>query len=396
MEVLIEKPYIEENDKCTRVVANIKGLEKEYKIWYEVDNSYKEFLCTERVDAFIVGLLPLFMTYSNNENPLVVKSETLMSEQLYYQLVSHYIPTLIKETDRYFNIKINCPLTKEKLPSYGAVGSGFSGGVDSTYTIINNRLRDPNGFKITHAAYFDYDPKGNFYGELQCAHRKHANSLAKSLDVEFVNIKSNLCESVYKMAHEAIISSMLFSYIIALQKLFSIYHVSSTHPYSLFKILGYSQERFQLLNVHCFSNENLRFYTPGSEAKRYEKTHFISNYDWPKKYLMVCMAPKLVDGNFVNCSKCAKCTKTMIDLDVYGKLDEFNDIFDVDYYRNNKNYYWGYLVFKGKQDPFIEETFEMFKKFGIKIPLSTYFSGLKKYIKNDFKRGNPMQYKYKP
>lgn len=398
MKVIIGNPYLEKNKEHVRVCSKIVFHDKEIIVWYEVEEKFRQYLCTERIDAFMIGLLPYIMAHSSDENPIQIKSESYLSEQLYYQLNSHYIPTVISETDRYFNVKIDCPVSNKKLTNYGAVGSGISGGVDSCYTLIKNIERDPEHYRISHGAYFDYDPNGNFYGEIQNALRERSKKLCDELGLAFVNVKSNICCDVYKMAHESIIASMLFSYVLILQKLFGQFHVSSTHPYALFNIVGYSQERFQLLNVHCFSNENLRFYTPGSEVKRYEKTHCIAQYsdEWPKKYMMVCMAPKIKDGNLVSCSKCAKCTKTMIDLDIIGKLDDFIDIFDVEYYRNNRDYYWGYLIFKGKKDPFIEETFSMFNKFNIKIPLSTYFSGFKKWKNNGFKRGNPKQFTYRP
>ena len=87
----------------------------------------------------------------------------------------------------------------------------------------------------------------------------------------------------------------------------------------------------------------------------------------------------------------------MIDLDLVDKLDYFNDIFDVEAYRKNRDYYWGYLAFKGKKnDTFVEETLDLFKKQKRHFPLSARIAGFRKWVKNGFKRGNPLKYTYRP
>ena len=86
----------------------------------------------------------------------------------------------------------------------------------------------------------------------------------------------------------------------------------------------------------------------------------------------------------------------MIDLDLADKLDYFDDMFDVKAYRKDRDYYWGYLAFKGKKDAFVAETLNLFKKQKRYFPLSARIAGFRKYVKNGFKRGNSLQYTYRP
>ena len=182
----------------------------------------------------------------------------------------------------------------------------------------------------------------------------------------------------------------------ALEKLFKTYFYSSAHDYNSFKFDDYSGEKYTFFDAFCFSTDNTQIYLTGADSSRYEKTDYIADYELPQRKLLVCRNPYVIDGKIKNCSKCSKCTRTMLDLDIYGKLDKFINIFDVEYYKNHKTYYWGYLFYKGRKDPFIAESLVAAKKNGIKIPFGSRFAGFIKILKNGFKRGNPLQYTYKP
>lgn len=41
---------------------------------------------------------------------------------------------------------------------------------------------------------------------------------------------------------------------------------------------------------------------------------------------------------------CCKCIRTMVALDSIDKLDNFKDVFDIDYYNNNKKYYFDEVI----------------------------------------------------
>jgi hypothetical protein len=396
MKITIGAPYIMCTGGGYSLCSDIEGINNSFTLWYEVDEEYKQYLCTERADAFLIGLLPYAMAHSSTSDPLVVVCEAPVSEQLFYQLNVHYIPTLVRCIDWYHNIIIKCNLNHTKLDSLNAVGTGVSGGVDSWYTLLKSKQENSPRYQITHGAYFEFDPEGIFDDELQNEMRKMAKNICVEYGITFINIKSNICKDVYHVAHEAIITCMLLSYIIVLQKMFSIFYISSSYPYRNFKILDYSSEHYELLNVHCLSNENLSFYTPGSEVTRYEKTEYIADYDLPKRYLMVCRDPKVENGILKNCSRCSKCTRTMIQLDLAGKLDYFYDVFNVKAYRDDTDYYLGYLIFKGNKDDFVADTLDKFKQLRKPFPFSARIAGFKKWVKNGFKRGNPLQYNYRP
>jgi hypothetical protein len=397
MDIVIGKPYIRriEERNAFQLCSDIQGVGEPFTLWYEVENNIKEYLFTERSDAFLIGLLPYAMAHSTDRNPLIIKCEAPVSEKLYYQLKAHYIPALSKNIIWYHNVKIETELENKLFKSAYAVGTGVSGGVDSFYTLLNSKENSCR-FQITHGLYFEYDPSELFYNEMNNKMRELSQNICLEFGINFVSIKSNICSKVYHVAHEAIITCMLLSYVYSLQKLFKIYYFSSGHTYDSFKIVSHSSELYNLLNVHCLSTESMYLYTTGSEVIRWEKTNYIADFDLPRKYLMVCRSPKVINGVLKNCSRCSKCTRTMIDLDLVGKLNYFSSIFDVGAYRKNPNYYLGYLSFKGKKDAYVAETLNLIKNTGKHFPICARIAGIKKLIKNGFKRGNPLQYDYRP
>ncbi|MCR5487748.1 MAG: hypothetical protein K6F35_09510 [Lachnospiraceae bacterium] len=214
--------------------------------------------------------------------------------------------------------------------------------------------------------------------------------------IEPVWIKTNIIDGFYSSAHDAVVSYVNAAVALSLQKMVSNYYISSGYTYDEFELVGHSSEKADPLLVHCLATENTNFYVIGAELTRSEKTIYISDNRIAQKELFVCRYVNSVNGKICNDSRCSKCTRTMIDLDIIGKLDNFRDVFDIDRYRKEKNYYWGYLIYKGKKDEYTNSTLNMMKKYNIKMPICAYASGLLKIIKNGFRRSNPDKYNFRP
>ena len=66
---------------------------------------------------------------------------------------------------------------------------------------------------------------------------------------------------------------------------------------------------------------------------RMTKLKKVVKYAPSYKYLNVC----LEDGD--NCGKCEKCVRTLLGIDALGALDNYAEVFDIDYYRKHKKWY---------------------------------------------------------
>ncbi|MEG2287375.1 MAG: hypothetical protein RSC00_05655, partial [Ruthenibacterium sp.] len=157
MKIVFEKPYLEKNGNNTRVCCRITGMEAQpFVLWYEVDNAYADCLCTERSDAFLVGLLPHLMARSTTDAPSVVELAQPLSERIYYQINQAILPALVPASKgMYKPIELVCEVDGTVLPTARAVGTGISGGVDSFYTLLTNQDSKATRYNLTHGVYCD-------------------------------------------------------------------------------------------------------------------------------------------------------------------------------------------------------------------------------------------------
>lgn len=64
--IQIGRPYIEQAGKNFRLTADVVMDQETKKWWFEVPAEYKQYLCTERSDAFLIGILPLAMRFGED------------------------------------------------------------------------------------------------------------------------------------------------------------------------------------------------------------------------------------------------------------------------------------------------------------------------------------------
>ena len=89
------------------------------------------------------------------------------------------------------------------------------------------------------------------------------------------------------------------------------------------------------------STERMRFQSSGAGLPRIEKMEKTAGYSPARTLLDVCVAPQKMRAwtKPPHCSRCWKCARAMVNLDVLGKLDDSGAVFDVPHYRKNKREY---------------------------------------------------------
>jgi len=88
----------------------------------------------------------------------------------------------------------------------------------------------------------------------------------------------------------------------------------------------------------------------GAGLARIEKMKIIAAYEPCKSYLDVCVANARIRNNSdkVNCSRCWKCSRAMVNLDLLNVLDQFQLAFDVAEYRRKKRKYLRIVIDNSK------------------------------------------------
>lgn len=330
----IGKPYIEDVPKknSVRLCVKINVPDKDdYILWYETDEKYRKYLCTERSDAFVVNLLLYAM-----EHQLDIECAQCVTERLYYQLTEYLIPSISKNIDRYSPITVSASLDASVLPTANAVGASLSGGVDSFYTLLHHIDRKESSFNITHLTFFNAGASGEFGGEEARTRYKERiewiRDVADELSAEMICVDTNANEFLHQN-HEATHTFRTLAIPLLLQKLFGRYYFSSGFSFRDFEFDKIDTAHYDLLNVECLSTDALTFYSSGGEATRLEKLEYISGFPITYNRLNVCVSEA------VSCSRCEKCRRTMVGLYAIGKLHLYEKVFDVKYFEQHKHEY---------------------------------------------------------
>jgi hypothetical protein len=166
--------------------------------------------------------------------------------------------------------------------------------------------------------------------------RENAKEVAESEHLSFVYVKSNLDADFYRGAygHTGVYRNCAMT--LALQGLFSIYYCSSGGSNRFEFNLTEGSQRYEIVLCNCFSTEGLQFML-SDHATRLEKMMSIADYPIAQKYLDVCFC-------FNSCGRCSKCKRTMLSLDILGRLDKFSAVFDVEDFKKRRNELYAWLL----------------------------------------------------
>lgn len=384
--IKIEKPYIVEDGEKTRCICDIYIKKQKKEIWFEVEKKYGKYLCDDRVDAYLIGIL----NYAMREN-LNIKCEAPVTEDLLYNIETTLIPSLSKYGRNLSSIKIEAK-TVTPIKEGTAVGTGCSCGIDSFAAIYNHIDSKYKNFDLTHLCINNVGAFNECYSEYGIQKAKEeryfiAERVAKELGIELIKTDSNFGEAIPQNHYLTNTYSGCFA-IYMLQKLWRVYYLASVGlDYSKFTIIDNDNDdsaHYDLLTLQCFSNAGLKIYSEGGEKSRVDKTKDIVDFEIAQKYLHVCIHKS------TNCGICTKCRRTILSLDYLNKLDNFSNVFDIDYYHKNKKDYYRWLYkMHINNDLMNEPVYQGLKKrkdFQRAIRLYKYVELLKKSIKKFLKK----------
>lgn len=343
-------------------------------LWFSVDECYKDYLCYERSDAYVIAVL----NYAMRNNHDII-CETPITEDLYYNIDKYLIDALCKYNKNFYRTKITAPIATEKLPNAGAVGTGISCGVDSLHALSSQTNQKFKKHNITHLCFNNVGShgEGDRAKQLFAARMANPKKFADEHGFKFVLSNSNLMDVIPQNHYKTHTYSSMFP-VYCMQKLYHIYYYASAgYSYSDFHLEDIPIDccgSYEILSLPVFSTHQLRVYSEGEGMNRMEKLQDIVKYTPSYKYLNVC----LKDGD--NCGTCEKCVRTILGLYAIGKLDLYNKVFDVEYFKKNKDWYFKELIyyrFIGKHDYI--EIYRYLKK---EISLYCYILALLRALKS--------------
>ncbi len=368
--IVLYSPEILQEDDCVKLRAAYEFNGKIDHLWFSFSKDYKDYLVTENVDAFLVGLLLLAM--KNGED---IELKAPVSERLYYTINYYLINAFHLANPSLKKIRINAKeLNSKDFNIAGSVGTGLSCGIDS-FAVICDHLNVEEQYKIDHFTFMNAGSHGDYGGEfareLFRDRYKMVKMCADECNTDIIAIDTNINE-VLMMEHVYTHTIRDAACILTLQKLFKYYYYASGYRFDYYDLnMEKCQGSYDILSLRMLSTESISFFSAASQYTRFERTEMIADYELTHRYLNVCVVSSST-GVVRNCSVCPKCLRTELSLDLLGKLYCYDKVFDISEYKRKKDKYIGYVLANKHKDVYSKEIVELMKSTKYKVTLKAY------------------------
>lgn len=306
-----------------------------------------------------------------------------VSETLLFRINTYAIPILNGMNPDLKKIRVSATnVTRCGYPDADVNGAGFSGGIDSFYTILNRSGADtPEQFKINTLFFFNVGSHGMGAGEerlrfLEDKFRARLSVLrgfADEIGMPIIPVNSNL-HSFHQSGHLQTSSLASISAALFLGKKIRHYYLGSPglDYYHLIRMQDTFDSDIEMINDYLLPQlctESFTAIPDGSDTSRAGKTEKLLSCEQVRRYMNVCANLETVE---TNCSICHKCRRTMMTLNILGALDDFSDIFELEKFdAKARRRYAAEILNRRKSDPFLEDIYLLAENRGYNLRGST-------------------------
>lgn len=384
--MVIHKPHKVLRGDSAILSAKIEFDNSIQELWFGTSKDYYDYLVTENVDAFLVGLLLLAMQKGED-----IEIKAPVSARLYYQLKHYMIPALSKVFPSWKKINIIAnEINENNLCTENASATGITAGVDS-FAAVCEHYNEIGDFKLKYLTFFNAGSHGDFGGdksrELFFDRLEFVKPIGEKLNLPIIYIDSNISE-ILGMEFVKTHTFRTIACALTLQKLIKFYQHASSDRLDFYILLDSYSSNYDLLTLPMLSTESTTFYNSNSQYNRVEKTRLIAGFPYTYDYLNVCLASNDT-GKVDNCSECEKCLRTQLTLDLLGKLHLYKNSFDMQKYQVKKNEYIAHVIlYELESEPY--QILQLINEVNFKIPLESKilfaYKFLKKFLKKILKR----------
>ena len=335
--VTVGKLYLEDSPNGkVRLCTNLQFSNRDdYKLWFEYDKIFENYIVTDRADAILFSIVPFCMEEGYNIN-----FTDPISSELYLYFTQLLLPKLSESMEPYAAIELNAKTTDVKLSCEGAAATAISAGVDSLFTILKaDEYPEDCGLKyytLYNVGAFHIGKKKTNPKAVRDEFNKKVAAVQKIADkrgIPLIAVDSNISELVGTKYRERVMFNLIGT-TLTLQKILGKYYISSSFPFEQFAFNYRHSEMYGLFLTDAANVTGTHFYLVGAEGNRFEKLEYLVNKPETYDILNVCWHDVAH-----NCGKCSKCAYTMLILDALGHLEDYSPVFDVEYYKTNKKFY---------------------------------------------------------
>lgn len=329
--LIIGRPRVIRTGSSARLVSDVTfpHADSPVSLWVDVDIEYERLLVDDRLDGFLVWMLPYAM---RNGCPIVC--EAPVSRRLLYQLNCHLLTMLPTVIEDFKPVQVMADACLEPVYSEGGVATGWTGGVDCMFTLMKTLSAPISGYGLTHLMIMSC---GALEAEdnsllVRSLCEKARNGICRDTGLEIVRIDSNISDLLSE-PFIAVSDFRIAGSVLCLQKLFSTYYVSTSVEFRSTGFMADACSYYSMFSLPLLSTEATSFVPVGGECCRLEKIKAIADFPLAHRYLHPC----IYSGR--NCGRCDKCVRTEIALYTIGKLDDFGSVFDVEAFHADKDWY---------------------------------------------------------
>lgn len=309
-------------------------------IWLEIDKDPGVISIDQVADAFVLPATIGAMARGQDVDFAFPVSDSLLRNlrAALLPLLLHLHPDLFP---RPITVRAQA-VARVPAPAAHGAATGLSCGLDSLATVADLLTwPDEHPMRLRAAALFDvgnHDPlhKGDAQ-RLFAKRAAKAAACAADLALPLYLIGSNLDDwfpgdfarlHTFRNASAAfLLAPVVRNYVYA--NAAPVWSTSCSAAYS-----GYSDP----ITLPLLSTEAFAFHSGTPALDSIGKTRLIADMPVAHRHLNVC----LYEGE--NCSRCEKCLRRMLALDLVGALHKFTDIFDVPTYHRLRAWYVGYVL----------------------------------------------------
>jgi len=322
--LIIHQPEISKENGEIKISARIEPQQAlsnfpEY-LWYSFPEKWTPFL-TGRSDSFALSLLLFSMLFKEDlEVRGTMSARLAYGLQEYQNVYNAWFPKRFSK----IQVKYEHLQTTPSRPTAitPGVGAPFSGGVDSSFTLWSHLPQNtpfPDA-ELTHLFFvYGFNVHYSEKERLKFFTNKYS-AIAKELGLDFVSATTNTRDFLpwirwiyYGMAGRIGVP-------LALGHLFKRIYQPSGIPLSLLVPNAASP----LLN-HQTSTEDTTIIHHGVSLSRGEKLRLMKDWEIVENNLRICDNPRIPEG-ILNCSRCSKCIRTRVVLDMNGQLAKFKTL----------------------------------------------------------------------
>lgn len=368
----VSKPVLTEENGIVTLSAQVSGGVTG-RCFYSTDAANRDYIDESSSDCFLIGLLYTAM-YAGCS--LVLDGE--VSEKLLFRTKKYLMPML----EAFFEGQIQsvdiraASLRTGVYPNADAVGTGFSGGIDSFHTIREFYMdyEGPAEDRINTLLFFNvgshgmgHDPKRLAWLENKFAERRKVLSrYAGDIGLPFVVVNSNI-HAFMQSGHLQTCTLASLSAALFLGRKLRLYYLASLgityhnmfYPGSqLYR--DYDTEKIEDFLLPHACTESFSVLSGGSAYSRVQKIEAICSDPLVQQYLNVCGNQKTVTSN---CSVCFKCRRTLMALEILGELPHFKDVFDLKRFSGReRSRYIATILNNRKRDLFLQDLYDLAKR----------------------------------